>query len=112
MGTLLSGCSTPEEIADKRERQIAYKLQQAEQRENRYKNICASYGFGVGTPQFNQCLATEKRQYEAEQRDAQATRERKALEIRMAKQAKKGQSSGAGLPMCRDGGAGISVLCE
>ena len=112
IGTMLSGCSTPEEIADKRERQIAYKLQQAEQRENRYKNICATYGYEVGTPQFNQCVATEKRQYEAEQRDAQAARERKALETKMARQAKKDRRRGSGLPMCQAGGGGIAALCD
>ena len=89
IGTMMSGCSTPEERAKARERARAYELRQAEQRANSYKDTCATYGYEVGTPQFNQCVATEKRQYEAEQRDAQAARERKALETKMARQAKK-----------------------
>ena len=96
IGTMMSGCSTPEERAKARERarayelrQAEYELRQAEQRANSYKDTCTTYGYEVGTPQFNQCVATEKRQYEAEQRDAQAARERKALETKMARQAKK-----------------------
>ena len=112
IGTMLSGCSTPEERANKRKRERAYELRQAEQRANSYKNTCATYGYEVGTPQFNQCVATEKRQYEAEQRDAQAARERKALETKMARQAKKERRRGSGLPMCQAGGGGIAALCD
>ena len=112
IGTILSGCSTPEERANKRKRERAYELRQAEQRANSYKDTCATYGYEVGTPQFNQCVATEKRQYEAEQRDAQAARERKALETKMARQAKKERRRGSGLPMCQAGGGGIAALCD
>ena len=112
IGTMLSGCSTPEERANKRKRERAYELRQAEQRANSYKDTCATYGYEVGTPQFNQCVATEKRQYEAEQRDAQAARERKALETKMARQAKKERRRGSGLPMCQAGGGGIAALCD
>ena len=112
IGTMLSGCSTPEERANKRKRARAYELRQAEQRANSYKDTCATYGYEVGTPQFNQCVATEKRQYEAEQRDAQAARERKALETKMARQAKKERRRGSGLPMCQAGGGGIAALCD
>jgi len=112
IGTMLSGCSTPEERANKRKRERAYELRQAEQRANSYKDTCATYGYEVGTPQFNQCVATEKRQYEAEQRDAQAARERKALETKMARQAKKDRRRGSGLPMCQAGGGGIAALCD
>ena len=112
IGTILSGCSTPEERANKRKRERAYELRQAEQRANSYKDTCATYGYEVGTPQFNQCVATEKRQYEAEQRDAQAARERKALETKMARQAKKDRRRGSGLPMCQAGGGGIAALCD
>ena len=112
IGTFLSGCSTPEERANKRKRERAYELRQAEQRAKSYKDTCATYGYEVGTPQFNQCVATEKRQYEAEQRDAQAARERKALETKMARQAKKDRRRGSGLPMCQAGGGGIAALCD
>jgi hypothetical protein len=112
IGTILSGCSTPKERAQARERARAYELRQAEQRANSYKDTCATYGYEVGTPQFNQCVATEKRQYEAEQRDAQAARERKALETKMARQAKKERRRGSGLPMCQAGGGGIAALCD
>ena len=112
IGTMLSGCSTPEERANKRKRERAYELRQAEQRAKSYKDTCATYGYEVGTPQFNQCVATEKRQYEAEQRDAQAARERKALETKMARQAKKDRRRGSGLPMCQAGGGGIAALCD
>ena len=112
IGTMLSGCSTPEERANKRKRERAYELLQAEQRAKSYKDTCATYGYEVGTPQFNQCVATEKRQYEAEQRDAQAARERKALETKMARQAKKDRRRGSGLPMCQAGGGGIAALCD
>ena len=112
IGTMLSGCSTPEERANKRKRERAYELRQAEQRAKSYKDTCATYGYEVGTPQFNQCVATEKRQYEAEQRDAQAARERKALETKMARQAKKDRRRGSGLPMCQAGAGGIAALCD
>ena len=59
------------------------------QREDGYKNTCASYGYKVGTPQFNQCVATERHQYEAEERDRQAAKERQELEAGMIRQAQK-----------------------
>ena len=76
--TMLSGCSTPQERADAQKRDREYELRKIEQRENSYKDACATYGYEVGTPQFNQCVTTERRQYEAEQRDAQAAEERRA----------------------------------
>ena len=86
---VLSGCSTPQERAEERQRAYELEQQMIQQREDGYKSTCASYGYKVGTPQFNQCVATERRQYEAEQRDQQAARERKALETKMTRQAEK-----------------------
>ena len=103
--TMLSGCLTPQERADARKtayrekaaaRKTAWEFEQREikRRENSYKATCATYGYEVETPQFNQCVTTEKRQYEAEQRDAQAAQrdaqaaeEREALATKMARQA-------------------------
>ena len=86
---VLTGCSTPQERAEARKRAYEIEQRRIQQREDGYKDTCASYGYEVGTPQFNQCVATERRQYEAEERDRQAARERKALETKMARQAKK-----------------------
>ena len=86
---VLSGCSTPQERAEERQRAYELEQQMIQQREDGYKSTCASYGYKVGTPQFNQCVATERRQYEAEERDRQAAKERQELEARMIRQAKK-----------------------
>jgi len=86
---VLTGCSTPQERAEARQRSYEYEQRRIQQREDGYKDTCASYGYEVGTPQFNQCVATERRQYEAEERDRQAAKERQELEARMIRQAKK-----------------------
>jgi outer membrane protein assembly factor BamE (lipoprotein component of BamABCDE complex) len=86
---VLSGCSTPQERAEERQRAYELEQQMLKQREDGYKNTCASYGYKVGTPQFNQCVATERHQYEAEERDRQAAKERQELEAGMIRQAQK-----------------------
>lgn len=86
---VLTGCSTPQERAEARKRAYEMEQRRIQQREDGYKDTCASYGYEVGTPQFNQCVATERRQYEAEERDRRAAKERRDLEARLIRQANK-----------------------
>ena len=82
----LSGCSSPEQRAAVREREKrikAYKIEQrerqAEQQEMGYREACAGYGYKANTPQFNQCVVTERRQYVAERNEEIAAAERQKL---------------------------------
>ena len=110
--TMLSGCLTPQERAAARKTAWEFEQREIKRRENSYKATCATYGYEVETPQFNQCVTTEKRQYEAEQRDAQAARERKALETKYGEASQERPKAWAGLPMCQAGGGGIAALCD
>jgi hypothetical protein len=95
---LLTGClMTPEERAEKRKQERAYETSErewrrayekkvAEQREAGYGNTCLGYGYKTGTPQFNQCVATERRQYNAEQEVERASAERKKVAKALAKE--------------------------
>jgi len=97
--TILSGCSTPEERAKARQYRIEMEQRAAERAaekarrelellEASFGDTCSSYGYEIGTPQFNQCVATEKRQYMAEiqaekrARKAEAERKKLARELR------------------------------
>ncbi len=84
IGTILSGCSTPEERAQARERARAYEQQKIERRENGYKQACLEYGYAVGTPGFNQCVSSERRAYTAQ-------KERQKLAAAMKEQARKAE---------------------
>ena len=106
---VLTGCSTPQERAEARQRSYEYEQRRVQQREDGYKDTCASYGYEVGTPQFNQCVATETRQYEAEQREIA---QQKALEKAIKSKNKKRSSRYSDLPMCMPGGGGIAALCN
>jgi len=105
---VLTGCSTPQERAEARQRSYELKQQKIKKREDGYRDTCASYGYEVGTPQFNQCVATERRQYKAERK---ALAQQKALE-KALKSNSKSSSSYSNLPMCMPGGGGIALLCN
>ena len=85
IGTMLSGCSTPEEKAQARERARAYEEQKIERRENGYKQACLEYGYAVGTPGFNQCVSSERRAYTAQ-------KERQKLAAAIKEQAREAAS--------------------
>jgi hypothetical protein len=92
----LSGCfKTSAERAEERAEQARvealYRLQQAERRELSYQNMCEGYGYQQNTPQFNQCVVAERRNYAVE-REAARTREiaRQAAE-RASQAAKRAQ---------------------
>ena len=79
------------EIAEQARVKALYRLQQAERRELSYQNMCEGYGYQQNTPQFNQCVVAERRNYAVE-REAARTREiaRQAAE-RASQAAKRAQ---------------------
>ena len=82
----VTGCTSCPDPAVERERERAYEKKVAEQQEASYRNICLGYGYKTGTPQFNQCIATERRQYNAEQEVERASAERKKVALALAKE--------------------------
>ena len=60
--TLLAGCTTPEQRAEK-DRQAQYRAQQAQQANTARLNAkCAGYGFQRGTTAFAQCMQQAEQQ--------------------------------------------------
>ena len=108
--TTFSGCSTPEERAAKRERERAYELRQAELREIGYRETCGGYGYKNNSPQFNQCVATEKRQYAVDQEAERARAERKELAAQLKSQASR-DAFRRKLNCINDGGVTVAGQC-
>jgi hypothetical protein len=110
IGTMLSGCSTPKERAQARERARAYEQQKIESRENGYKQACLEYGYAVGTPEFNQCVSSERRAHTAQ-------KERQKLAAAMEKQAREAKrqareaASDKDLQCIMDGGVPVGGTC-
>ena len=103
IGTILSGCSTQEERAQDQERTRAYEQRKIESRENGYKQACLEYGYAVGTPEFNQCVSSERRAYTAK-------KERQKLAAAMKEQARKAASD-KDFECIMDGKVSIGGIC-
>jgi len=71
----ISGCSTPAERA-------ASRAEAARALEARFVNACLGYGFKNGSPEYNQCLANERKTYKtmeiAKSAEREANRARRA----------------------------------